>query len=416
MDFEEQCYLADPYLVDFLGTVRDVEPAGEGLWAVYLDKTYFYPDSGGQPDDRGTLGGRRVVGVSETDKGVRHIVDGTLEVGASVTGHVDWRRRFDHMQQHSGQHLLSRVALEKLGLKTVSFHLGEEICTVDLEGRAPSEEALDAVEALVNDLVFKDIPIGARIIDAREFKGIVEGSVRAGSSLLRSRLPEGVERVRIVEIEGIDGSTCCGTHCRSTGEIGLVKILGREKVKGNTRVEFICGGRVVKDYAAKHRLLASIASDFSTDWRQLGAVVGKITVENRELRKKNDELGRELAGFRAVELSKPTRSAGGFDIIKRVFADGETGALRDTASQIRAAGKKIVLFGLAAAPPALIFSCSVDVPLNMGELMKGAAASIGGKGGGGRDFAQGGGGDASRIGQALDEVERRIIETLESIQ
>ena len=140
MNFSEQCYLDDPYLVDFSGKVREVEPAGEGLSSVYLEKTYFYPDSGGQPDDRGTLGGKRVVQVSETEKGVRHLIEGTLAPGESVTGHIDWRRRFDHMQQHSGQHLLSRVFLEKLGLVTVSFHLGEEICTIDLEGRAPAED------------------------------------------------------------------------------------------------------------------------------------------------------------------------------------------------------------------------------------------------------------------------------------
>jgi len=412
MNLNEQCYLDDPYVVDFSAVVREVEPAGEGLSAVYLDKTYFYPDSGGQPDDRGTLGGKPVTRVSESEKGVRHLVEGTLGVGEAVKGHVDWRRRFDHMQQHSGQHLLSRVFLEKLGDRTVSFHLGDEVCTIDLEGHAPSEGERAAVEALVNEILFRNVPIAQRVVGADEFRAIVEGRPETGGAVLRSRLPDGVDRVRIVEIEGIDGSTCCGTHVRSTGEIGVVKLLGVEKVKGNTRVEFICGGRAVADYGAKHALLASIASDFSTDWRELGAVIGKVTAENKELRKKSEELSRELADYRAAELSKPTGSAGGFDIVKRCFDRGDAGSLRETASRIRAAGKTIVLFGLAGAQSALIFSCSPEVPLDMGELLKAAAAAIGGKGGGGKDFAQGGGGDPSRVAEALDEAERKIRETL----
>lgn len=411
MNFEEQCYLRDPYLVDFSSRVREVEAAGNGHSAVYLDETYFYPDSGGQPDDRGTLGGKPVVQVSESEKGVRHVIEGSLEPGEIVKGHIDWRRRFDHMQQHSGQHLLSRVFLEKLELWTVSFHLGEETCTIDLEGRAPSEEEIDSVEALTNELVFKNIPITQRVVGAAEFQGMMDDRARGGA-VLRSRLPEGVDRVRIVEIEGIDGSTCCGTHCRATGEIGITKILGMEKVRGNARIEFICGGRAVRDYDAKHRVVSSIAATFTTDWRDAGSSVEKVVAENKELRKKVDELGRELARFRAAELSTPTGSAGGFDVIKRLFDEGDAKALRETATKIRESGKKIVLFGLAGASPALIFACSPDVPLNMGELMKSAAAVMGAKGGGGRDFAQGGGGDGALVGKALDEVERKIKESL----
>jgi len=173
-------------------------------------------------------------------------------------------------------------------------------------------------------------------------------------------------------------------------------------------VHFICGGRAARDYAAKHALLVSVASGISTDWREIPRIVGKLAEEGREQRKRIEELGAELTRYRAIELSRPTGAAGGFDLIKKAFDAGDATSLRETAARIREAGGKIVLFGLAGAAPALIFACSQDVPLNMGELMKACAALMGARGGGGKDFAQGGGGDAARVGEALDEAERRI--------
>jgi len=403
MNFDEQRYLGDPYQVEFSARVREAGPAGEGLFAVYLDRTFFYPESGGQPDDRGTLGGREIVGVTESEKGVRHLVKGELRAGEEVEGRIDWPRRFDHMQQHSGQHLLSRVFLEGYTLKTVSFHLGEETCTIDLEGSAPRAETLDEAETRANRIIFKNLPVACRVVGAGEFEA---------SSVVRSRLPEGVDRVRIVEIAGFDSATCCGTHVRSTGEIGIIKILGMEKVKGNTRVEFMCGARAVRDYAAKHRFLASVASGFSTDWGEIGRIVEKLGEDSRALRKRNEELARELAGFRAQELSQATSIAGGFDVVKRLFGEGDAASLKETARKIREMGKKIVLFGLSGPSPALIFACSPGIPLNMGELMKSSTALVGARGGGGKDFAQGGGGDGSRIAEALDDAERKIKEAL----
>ncbi|MDD4857514.1 MAG: DHHA1 domain-containing protein [Candidatus Krumholzibacteria bacterium] len=403
MNFDEQCYLRDPYKVDFSARVREIEPAGDGLWAVFLDGTFFYPESGGQPDDRGTLGGKPVAGVSESEKGVRHLVGGELQAGSEVEGHIDWTRRFDHMQQHSGQHVLSRAFLEGFTLKTVSFHLGEEICTIDLEGNTPDEARLNAAEARANEIIFKNIPVSSRIVGADEL---------GSSGALRSRLPEGVDRARIVEIGGFDASTCCGTHVRATGEIGSIKILGAERVRGNTRVEFVCGGRAARDYAAKHKVVSAVAALFTTDWREIPRVVGKLGEEGRELRRKNEELGRELAGFRAAGLSRATASAGGFDVVKRAFDEGDASSLRETVTKIREMGGKIVLFGVARPNPALIFACSSGIPLNVGEILKSCAAIIGARGGGGKDFAQGGGGDGSRIAEALDAAEARIKEAL----
>lgn len=413
MNFEERGYFSDPYTVEFSAVVREVERLEKGTFAVYLDRTFFYPVSGGQPDDRGTLGGRRIIEVTEDERGVRHVVDGELKPGDRIEGHIEWGRRFDHMQQHSGQHLLSRIFLNDMGLPTVGFHLGERTCTIDLEGDSPSWDAVKAVESRVNELIWRNVPVEDRVVGREEYEKIQSCERECAGGEVRSRLPGGVEQVRIVEIADVDCSTCCGTHTRSTGEIAVVKILGMERVKGNFRVEFICGGRAFRDYDERQETLHSIALSFSTDWRELGKVADKLKEENRALRKENEELKSELAGFRATELAQPSASIGGVDLVRKVFDESDAGSLRDMAFKIRDTGGKVVLFGVRAPKPGLVFSCSPEVSLDMGELMKVAAPVMGARGGGGRDFAQGGGGDADKVDDALDTAEGEIREALE---
>jgi len=402
---EEQSYLNDPYSMEFESTVREVEPLEGGRTAVYLERTFFYPESGGQPADRGTLNGRKVLDVRESDRGVLHIVEGAFEKGEKVVGLIDRERRFDHMQQHSGQHLLSRVFLDDFGLATIGFHLGEKTCTIDLDGDEVTTGQVEKVERRVNEIIFGDVPIGDRTVNREEYERLAGGDVR-------SRLPEDATEIRIVEIEGIDRSTCCGTHVRSTGEIGIVKILKIDRAKGGPRVEFVCGRRALADYAAKHAALSSLAGLFSTDWRELERVVGKLMDEGKSQRKRLNELESEFAKRNAETLSEPTGSAGGYGIVRRLFDEGEASQLRETATGIRDKGGMIVLFGLAGPKPSLIFACSKDVPLDMGEILKASVQIIGAKGGGGKDFAQGGGGDGSRVEEALDEAERLIREKL----
>jgi alanyl-tRNA synthetase len=401
----EQGYLNDPYMAEFESIVREVVSLDGGRTGVYLERTFFYPESGGQPGDRGTLNGREIVDVQESNKGVLHVVEGSFEQGEKVEGRIDWERRFDHMQQHSGQHLLSRVFLDDFGLATIGFHLGENTCTIDLDGEEITSEQVEQAERRVNDTIFSNVSIVDRTVSRREYEEMAGDGVR-------SRLPEDVEKVRIVEIEGIDRSTCCGTHCRSTGEIGFVKILKVDRAKGGPRIEFVCGRRAGNDYAAKHAALLSLAGLFSTDWRELGRVVGKLVDESKSQRKRLNELESELARQSAEELSEPTGSVGGYGIVKRVFESGEASQLRETASGIRDKGGLIVLFGAPGPKPSLIFACSKEVPLDMGEILRASAQAIGGKGGGGKDFAQGGGGDGGRIAEALDEAERLIREKL----
>ena len=408
----EQGYLSDPYEMEFESVVREVVTLEGGRTGLYLERTLFYPESGGQPADRGTLNGKEILDVQEGEGGVLHIVEGPPEKGEGtfgkgdrVEGRIDWERRFDHMQQHSGQHLLSRVFLDDFGFATIGFHLGERTCTIDLDGDEVTAGQAEQAERRVNEAVFSNIPIADRTVSRDEYEKISGGGVR-------SRLPDDVNEIRIVEIEGLDRSTCCGTHVRSTGEIGFVKILKVDRAKGGPRVEFVCGGRALADYTAKHAALSSLAGLFSTDWRELERVVGKLMEEGRSQRKRLAELESELARRSAEELSEPTASVGSYGIVKRLFDSGEASQLRETATGIREKGGMIVLFGLGGEKPALIFACSKEVPLDMGGILKGAAQLIGARGGGGKDFAQGGGGDGGRIAEALDEAERLVKEKL----
>ncbi len=400
-------YLSDPLLGEFTARVTKVEDAGDGARKVWLDRTLFYPESGGQPDDRGTLGGFKVEAVSEEGPGVCHLVRGALEVGDEINGHVDMARRFDHMQQHTGQHILSRVFVSLGGLMTVGFHLGEKASTIDLSGRV-TDETIAKAEREANAVVFQDLPVEARIITRDEYE-----SAKESGDAVRSRLPDGVGSIRIVEIEDTDSSTCCGTHCLSTGMVGIIKITGTENVRGGTRVEFLCGGRALGDYGEKHALLAALGGGMSTDWRELGNIVEKLVSENKSLRRERDALLRELAGFRAAEISKPAGEIGGFALVRKVFEQGSAVEVREMASKIRESGKNIVLFGIVSPAPGLVFACEPSIPADMSSALREAAAVIGGKGGGGKDFAQGGGGDPSRMEEALDAAEKKIRETLE---
>jgi alanyl-tRNA synthetase len=404
MNFDDRGYLDEPFRGEFTTVVRRFEKGGDGIGKVWLERTWFYPESGGQPDDRGTLGGLRIVAVTDDDGGVCHHVKGTLEVGAEVKGIIDLERRLDHMQQHTGQHLLSRVFLKEMGLATVGFHLGEKICTIDLDGEVPGEEAVRGVETEVNRLVRENVKINSRMVGREEYEAMQGG--------LRSRLPEGSDKVRIVEIEDVDSSTCCGTHCSATGMVGMVRVIGSEKVRGNTRIEFICGMRVLEDHREKHDLLGRLSGMFSTEWRQLGAIVEKLAGENKALRKERDELGRELAGFRAASIGKPSAKIGRYDLIRKIFDKADAGEVREMASKIRDDKDTVILFGIESPKPGLVFACTQGADLDMGSILGAVAGIMGARGGGGKDFAQGGGGNPEKIEGALDEAERLVKKAL----
>src|ERR1700687_3756349 len=232
-------YYDDSYLQNFEARVVACMPAEpvfseagpQPAWEVLLDRSAFYPSSGGQPNDLGRLGAARVLDVRDAGDEIAHIVDRELPPG-SVEGCVDWRRRFDHMQQHTGQHLLSGMFHERYGLPTVSFHLGSDLCTIDLRGPEPSPDVLRGAQRAANAVIFEDRPVNVRY-------GTADQLTREGARKEVDR--EGI--LRAIEIEAADLQPCGGTHVKSTGQIGLVLIRRCTKVRQDWRVEFVCGGR-----------------------------------------------------------------------------------------------------------------------------------------------------------------------------
>ncbi len=230
----ERLYYADSYLTEFTAALVQQERRCDRV-AVVLDKTAFYPASGGQPCDTGFLGDVAVVEVEESQSGaITHILASEVPAG-SLRGRIDWDRRFDHMQQHSGQHILSQAFLKTAGAGTASFHLGRETSTIDIEVARPSAEEIAAAESLASGIVFEDRPISVLNVGRQRLGelGVRKESQREGE-------------IRVIDIEGFDRSPCGGTHVRRTGEIGLIAILSWEHYKGMTRVEFVCGARSLR--------------------------------------------------------------------------------------------------------------------------------------------------------------------------
>jgi alanyl-tRNA synthetase len=411
VDFEERGYYSEPDRMEFSSVVRKVESDPDGLNRIWLEQTFFYPESGGQPSDRGTLGGKKVVLVMEDENGVCHHIDGTLAVGETVSGEIEQERRQDHTKQHSGQHLLSRVFLEMYGMQTIGFHLGEDLSTIDLDREIGQEGMKDKVERRVNEIILQDIPITSRVVSRVKYEEIRNSQDE--KSRIRSRLPEDVDSVRIVDIEGVDVSSCCGTHCGSVGEIGLLKITGLEKVRNGTRVEFVCGMRALTDYSEKHKLVDRLARIFTTDWRETGGAVEKLVEENRKFRKERSELARELAALRASDMDEPDITIGETGIFVREFEGTDPGELREMVNRIKEVPGRVILFGIRGERPGLIFACSKGVSIDMGSIMGPSAIIMGAKGGGRGDFAQGGGGEPGKLGEALEKAVELIREELQ---
>ena len=408
MNVKERGYLEDPYKCEFKARVLNVEDAGDGRCTVRLDRTYFYPTSGGQPNDTGKIGGSTVVDVIEDGGVVKHIVEGAVEAGEEVECSIDWERRFDHMQQHTGQHVLSRVFADELSMETVGFHLGRSVSTIDLDAPSLSGEEIERVEFEANKLIWRDIPIESRLMSREEFDRLCRDDGGALLERLRSKLPPEEKTVRLVEIRGCDISTCCGTHLEATGEIGLVKLIGTEKIRESVRVEFLCGQRALCDYMGKHLVLTELSRTFSTDWQNVAQSTKRLIEENREMRKAKEEASRELARSRALKtLGEPER-LGDFELFTDILEEADASSLKESAFAIREQGARIVLMGAVKPKPFVVFACSAGAPFDMGRIMKEALEDFKGRGGGGMDYAQGGGISASDVRNVIE----RAIEIL----
>jgi alanyl-tRNA synthetase len=410
----DRLYYTDPYLQSFDATVVGVERHDNHL-VVALDRTAFYPTSGGQPFDTGVLGTLRVVDVVDRDDGsIAHLVEpgtwnpepGTskLQPGMIVRGAIDWPRRFDHMQQHTGQHVLSAAFDRLFGVRTVSFHLGAAVSTIDLAREvAPADIA--TAEAEANRIVWEDRPVAIRFVTAEEAARLPlrKEPVRGGT-------------LRLIDVEQFDLSACGGTHVARTGGIGIVAVASWERFKGGQRIEFLCGGRALGRWRTLRDTVASAVRQLSVLPEELPAAIERLQVDAKEQRRSILALQSELARFRAGELAATAEevrlklNATGQGAVAQGFspADLPTGAARTVrlvaraldadASELKAMattivaspGFLVVLVSLSQ-PLLVVVARSAHVNVSAQQLLSGLVAKFGGRGGGKPDFAQGGG-------------------------
>lgn len=368
-------YYTDAYRAEFTAAI--VERSGDGT-RVYLDETAFYPTSGGQPHDVGTLGGVAVVDVVDEDERIAHVLAAPLGGGGAeprLVGRIDWVRRYDHMQQHTGQHLLSAVFEDMFGAKTVSVHFGPESSTLDLDVESLTHEQFVAAEARANELVGEARPVAVTFEDAQTAQGLRKASDRAGT-------------LRIVSIEGVDRSACGGTHVRSTAEIGAVLVRSSEKVRKTTRVEFVCGRRALRRVRRDLDALSAIAASLSSSLDDAPAVVATQSERLREADNARKKLDRELSGYRVRERYDATTP--GADGVRTIVVRDATSIdeLRAFA-QAAFALPRVVVIGALLTPASVLLASSEDSGIDAGRLLKERLAIVGGRGGGSPRLAQG---------------------------
>ncbi len=382
----DRLYYRDAYLTEFRATV--VDAADEGR-RIYLDRSAFYPALGGQPNDLGAIDGVPVIDVIDDGDRVAHVLQSPLGTG-QVTGRIDWARRHDHMQQHSGQHLLSAVLMELCNAATVSFHLGAEISTIDVGAGTLDARQIASTERRVNELVFENRPITVSFEESAAAAGLRKPSGREGE-------------LRIVSIQDYDRSACGGTHVRTTSEIGPVLIRKLDKIRGNTRIEFLCGMRAVRraraDYDALTQISRALAAPLDETPNLVAANLDRLSQSEKAVRK----LGAELAAIRGRELYAATEAdAAG---ARRHFRRFTSGALDDelrAAAQGFTAGAKAVFVALIDDPPSLMVSVSKDAGLHAGNIVKEAVTANGGRGGGSPLAAQGSVADVAALDRVLE--------------
>jgi alanyl-tRNA synthetase len=385
----ERLYYRDSYLTRFPAQVA--ETADEGR-RVYLDRTAFYPTSGGQPHDTGSLGGRTVLDVVDEDERVAHLLDGPLAAGP-VEGVVAWDRRFDHMQQHTGQHLLSAVLAERFGFPTESVHFGPELATLDLGTAAISADQLRQAEATANAIVTEDRPVEVTFEDAARAAGLRKASDRTGL-------------LRIVSIADLDRSACGGTHVRRTGEIGPILLRRTERVKQRIRVEFLCGARAVRRARADYDLLAGLAQASSAAVDEVAAVFDKQRADLKLAESRRRVAEEAWNALRARELyHQATPDAAGRRRLVVREEDGRLEILRGLA-QVLSTMPGAVFLGILATPPTLVLAAAEDTGVDAGARLKAAVAAVGGRGGGSARVAQG----TVPTTLALAEAEARLAE------
>ena len=397
----QRLYWEDPYRCEFEANIV-AELRLDGKWgdgiahAVVLDTTCFYPTSGGQPHDEGTLNGRVVLDVVEVDEGVAHVLAEPLPSG-SVHGVIDWSRRFGHMQQHTGQHILSQAFERQLDATTISFHLGETISTIDVTVPSLDEKAAARVEDLANRIVLENRPVTTQEYD--------EGEVQ---SLPLRKLPQVHGLIRVVHIDQFDFSACGGTHVRATEEVGCIHLRRWERCRGGSRVEFLCGWRALGDYRARDLLCQTLANELSTAVGELSGAMARLREAEQSARHQAEGLRKRVLDLELSRLAGEAERIGELRVLCRLLEDYDAGNMRYMAQNLIQKPGIVVLLAVTDPSPQICFARSDDVDVDMGQLLRAATAPYGGRGGGRAHFAQGGGVAAADLVPVLAAAREQI--------
>ena len=404
MNATERLYYQDSHLTNFKAHVTALVSDERGRPAVTLDRTAFYPTGGGQPSDTGTLGAARVVEcINDEASGVLHVVEGdALRVGEEVVGSIDWPRRLDHIQQHTGQHILSQAFIELFGAETRGFRMMERVSEIDVALNDPTDERTERAVDLANRIIWEDRAIRIHHVTAEQ---------AAAMPLRKEQKREG--HTRVIEIEGFDMNACGGTHAHRTGEVGVIAVPRWERAKGLTRVEFVAGGRALNDYRQANRTAREVAALFSVGRDDSPASVSRLMEENKNLLRRMRVLEEIAARVEAEELINTSvqKQSDGSRIVTHIFDGRDAESLKRLALAVASHPQSIALLGSRDGDDArLVFARSPDATGDMGALMREACATLNGRGGGRPDLAQGGGRNTESLRIAIEAAARRLSE------
>ncbi len=390
----ERLYYQDSHLIEFEARVIENTERVSGWTAVTLDRTAFYPTGGGQPSDTGTLNGLRVVEcIDDAEDCVLHVIQGRApDVGTVVKGRIDWLRRLDHLQQHTGQHILSQSFVKLSNAPTRSFRVLDDSCEIDVDLENPTAETIERAVELANNVIWENRVITIKHVTSEE-----------ASALPLRKEPAREGDLRLIEIEGFDLTPCGGTHAYQTGEVGMIAVRSWERAKGLTRIEFVAGMRALADYRRSNKSARAIAGLFSAGRDDTPDLAARMLDENKHLHRRVRHLEEIAARVEAEELLARATTHDNVRIVNEIFDDRDAESLKQLALSLISHPATIALLGSRDKDAArLVFARSVDAPGDMNALMRDACAMLDGRGGGKPDLAQGGGKNIQRLNEAID--------------
>lgn len=372
--------------------------------AVILDQTAFYPEGGGQPCDVGMLNGLAVENVQTDNEGriLHFLAKGTaLSVGDVVTGEIDWQRRREMMQQHTGQHIISQAFFQLYGAETRGFRINDRLTEIDLTLELQPEEIEQAIiraEDLANSIIF----------DNREIR-VHEVTPEEAAKLPLRKESFITDCIRVIEIDGFDWSPCGGTHANRTGEVGLIAVRAWERAKKMTRLHFVCGVRALNDYRLANKSAEAAALKLTVGREEIESSVVRLLDDNKRLSRRVRELSELAAKVEAAELLASTALAGGIKVVEKVFTDRDFEEAKLIAHRLVDGEGVVALLAVREAEMVrLVFARSANVTADMNALMKVACEKLGGRGGGKPDFAQGGGANVSELSSAITLAKKQL--------